>query len=209
MLDNIYCILTPKSSLRLYNTEIFLMSDHEFISQMISQFMPWISIRFHDHEFLCYISWPMNSYEFIWRFVEEYCEIIPEIMCSKVPDVTSNQGYIIQPERFLCYIWQISMFKLHSTSHAGWLSQFQMCGNCPGGERRHATVTGTIALLQMQSCLRLSAIVPANASQEVFSVTVWLRLWRLVFSQHFTKIRPICSPRRSCACTDTLRTTAY
>ena len=38
---------------------------------------------------------------------------------------------------------------------------------------------------------------------------LWPRLWRLVFkfSQHWTKIRPICSPRRSCACTDTLRTT--
>ena len=33
--------------------------------------------------------------------------------------------------------------------------------------------------------------------------------WRLVFSQHWTKIRPICSPRQSCACTNTLRTTGY
>ena len=38
---------------------------------------------------------------------------------------------------------------------------------------------------------------------------LWQRLWRLVFSQHWTKIRPICSPRRSCACTDKLRTTGY
>ena len=33
---------------------------------------------------------------------------------------------------------------------------------------------------------------------------LWQRRWRLVFSQHWTKIRPICSPRWSCACTDTL-----
>ena len=38
---------------------------------------------------------------------------------------------------------------------------------------------------------------------------LWLRLWRLVFSQYWTKIRPICSSRRSCACTCTLRTTGY
>ena len=38
---------------------------------------------------------------------------------------------------------------------------------------------------------------------------LWLKLWRLVFSQHWTKIRPICSLRRSCACTDTLRTTGF
>ena len=38
---------------------------------------------------------------------------------------------------------------------------------------------------------------------------LWPRLWRLVFSQHWTKVRPICSPRRSCACTDTFRTTGY
>ena len=38
---------------------------------------------------------------------------------------------------------------------------------------------------------------------------LWQRLWRLVFSQHWTKIRPICSPRWSCACIDTLRTTGY
>ena len=31
--------------------------DHEFRSEFIS----WIQIRFHDHEFICYISWPMNS----------------------------------------------------------------------------------------------------------------------------------------------------
>ena len=31
----------------------------------------------------------------------------------------------------------------------------------------------------------------------------------LVFTQRWTKIRPICSPRRSCACTDTFRTTGY
>ena len=38
---------------------------------------------------------------------------------------------------------------------------------------------------------------------------LWQRLWRLVFSQHWTKmIRPICLTRRSCACTDTLRLTA-
>ena len=36
-----------------------------------------------------------------------------------------------------------------------------------------------------------------------------LRLWRLVLSQHWTKIRPKCSPRLSCSCTDTLRTTGY
>ena len=41
------------------------------------------------------------------------------------------------------------------------------------------------------------------------SARPWQRLWRVVFSQHWTKIRPICSPRRSCACTDTLRTTGY
>ena len=35
------------------------------------------------------------------------------------------------------------------------------------------------------------------------------RLWRAVFSQHWTKIRPICLPRRNCACIDTLRTTGY
>ena len=34
--------------------------------------------------------------------------------------------------------------------------------------------------------------------------------WRLVSSQHWTKIRPICSPRLSCTCTYTrLRTTGY
>ena len=40
---------------------------------------------------------------------------------------------------------------------------------------------------------------------------LWPRLWRLVFSQHWTKIRPKCSPCRSssCACTDTLRTTGF
>ena len=38
---------------------------------------------------------------------------------------------------------------------------------------------------------------------------LWQRLCRLVFSKHWTKIRPICLPRRSCACTDTLRTTGY
>ena len=35
---------------------------------------------------------------------------------------------------------------------------------------------------------------------------LWPRLWRLVFFQHWTKIRPTCSPRRSCTCTNKLRT---
>ena len=38
---------------------------------------------------------------------------------------------------------------------------------------------------------------------------LWPRLWRLVFSQHWTKIRPICLPSRNCTCTDTLRITGY
>ena len=46
---------------------------------------------------------------------------------------------------------------------------------------------------------------------------LWPRLWRLVlkYSQHWTKIRPPDMPlftpseTRSCACTDTLRTTDY
>ena len=37
-----------------------------------------------------------------------------------------------------------------------------------------------------------------------YALTLWL-----VFSQHWTKIRQICSPRWSCACTNTLRTTGY
>ena len=39
--------------------------------------------------------------------------------------------------------------------------------------------------------------------------SLWPRLWRLVFAQHWTKIRPMCSPRLSRACTYTLRTTGY
>ena len=38
---------------------------------------------------------------------------------------------------------------------------------------------------------------------------LWRRLWRLVFSQYWTKIRQICSPSWSCSCSDTLRTTGY
>ena len=38
---------------------------------------------------------------------------------------------------------------------------------------------------------------------------LWPKLWRLVFTQHWTKIRTICSPCRSCACTNTFRTTDY
>ena len=36
---------------------------------------------------------------------------------------------------------------------------------------------------------------------------LWPRLGRLVFSQHWTKVRQICSPSQSCSCTDMLRTT--
>ena len=34
-----------------------IFHDHEFRSELIS----WIHIRFCDHEFICYIAWPMNS----------------------------------------------------------------------------------------------------------------------------------------------------
>ena len=38
---------------------------------------------------------------------------------------------------------------------------------------------------------------------------LWPRLWRMVFTQHWTKIRTTCSPCRSCTCTDTFRTTGH
>ena len=42
-----------------------ILRDHEFISE----FILWIHIRFHNHEFICSISWPMNSYmnSCIWK----------------------------------------------------------------------------------------------------------------------------------------------
>ena len=49
----------------------------------------------------------------------------------------------------------------------------------------------------------------ARGSARPGAPCLWQRLCRLVFSQHWTKIGPICSPRWSCTCTDTLRTTGY
>ena len=49
----------------------------------------------------------------------------------------------------------------------------------------------------------------AQGSARPGAPCLWQRLWRAVFSQQWTKSRPICSPRRSCTCTDTLRTKGY
>ena len=48
------------------------LHDHKFISD--SEFILWIHIRFHDDEFICYISWPMNSHinSFICRIVSAF-----------------------------------------------------------------------------------------------------------------------------------------
>ena len=41
-----------------------MISRYSSWSWIICEFILWIHIRFHDHEFICYISWPMtrNSY---------------------------------------------------------------------------------------------------------------------------------------------------
>ena len=59
-----------KDELIHMNSDIWfqdILHDHEFISE----FMLWIHIRFHNHEFICDISWPMNSFmnSCIWRIL--------------------------------------------------------------------------------------------------------------------------------------------
>ena len=70
-----------------------IFHDHEFTSD----FMLWIHIRFHYHEFICYISWPMNSVNIqIWIHVyEKYREfrrreIIYDIWGTKDPNVQAS-----------------------------------------------------------------------------------------------------------------------
>ena len=54
-----------------YEFTIFFIIMNSYLNsyQFISEFILWIHIRFHDHEFICDISWPMNSYmnSCIWR----------------------------------------------------------------------------------------------------------------------------------------------
>ena len=72
------------------------------------------------------------------------------------------------------------------------------CHTCP---RLHKG-QGSTRSMSAQDCTRVKGpLAPC----------LWPRLWRLVFFQHWTKIRPIGSPRQSCCCTDTLtvRTTGY
>ena len=60
-------------------------SHAEFIFELIS----WIHVSFHDHEFMCYISWPMNSdmNSCLWRILwnrtwnHGYCGVPRFQMC--------------------------------------------------------------------------------------------------------------------------------
>ena len=56
-------------------------------------------VRIHDHEFICYMYFMTYEFRYEFRHVhEEYREIIPEIMGTKVPDVLgSTSGWRLRP----------------------------------------------------------------------------------------------------------------
>ena len=58
----------------------------------------------------------------------------------------------------------------------------------------------TVGLTRMAA-----TVTPRRLRPSFCSGTYYGRGYGLVFSKHWTKIRPICAPRRSCACTHTLR----
>ena len=55
----------------------------------------------------------------------------------------------------------------------------------------------------------LSQLPKPGLYKGLLAPCLWQKLWRLVCSQHWMKVRQICSPHRSCVCTDMLRTTGY
>ena len=81
----------------VWSRDIF--HDHEFRFE----FILWMQVRFHDHGFICYISWPMNSdmnsciWKILWIHIwnQGYQGSRCKLLYKSIPTVVSHMYYII------------------------------------------------------------------------------------------------------------------
>ena len=147
-----------------------------------------------------------NIFHLQWSCLKSILLIIKVLQLATFREITSG---LRQPRRSSSAVGpRPARWRKH------WLG-FQTWSGGDGASQWHEAINKFLQQLEKQEKKLLQwpshpTVTHAQASHKGRLAPCLLpKLWRLVFSQHWMKTRPTGSPRRSCACTNTLRTTCY